>query len=53
MEVTKTMETKLPNKEESRSLTERLQDGLTLFCTAMLAADDLLKFIEALIRTIH
>jgi hypothetical protein len=53
MEVTKTMETKLTDKEKSRGLTERLQDGLSLFCTAMLAADDLLKFIEALIRAIH
>lgn len=46
------MENQLPNKK-SRSLTERLQGHLSLFCTAMLAADDLLKFIEALIRAIH
>jgi hypothetical protein len=40
-------------KEKSRSLTERLQDGLSLFCTTMLAAGDLLKLIEALIKAIH
>jgi hypothetical protein len=48
------MAKKLSKKEKkSRSLTKRLKDGLSLFCTAMLAADDLLKFIETLIRAIH
>jgi hypothetical protein len=40
-------------QEKSRRLPERLQDCLSLFCTAMLAADDLLKLIEALVRAFH
>ena len=48
-----TKKLKKSKKEKSRRLPEFLRDGLSLLCTAMLAADDLLKLIEALARAFH